>query len=281
MVPVGRKHEFASPKWPLQENIYGHIKRLIWASQHLQKTDSIVEFGCGTGYMLTLPLCLAGYDAKGVDLDEASIEYGKRVFLEAGVSQDRLRNCDLRDLDFPIDVILASEVLEHIHDEDLSYVVDIFKSKLDAEGRLLVTVPNGYGWFELESFLWFKAGLSHLFRLTRLDKAIDGVKTWLFGNNLSAQHPSSLADSPHVQRFTYRSIQAFLRKEGFEVKEIRGSVIFAGPFSDLFFTGIKPLMRLNCWLGDRFPRFAAGFYCLCVPAVGRADDTTRSTEDNS
>jgi 2-polyprenyl-3-methyl-5-hydroxy-6-metoxy-1,4-benzoquinol methylase len=262
-----------SGRWLLPENIYGHVKRLDWANNYLRETDSIVEFGCGTGCMITLPLCQAGYDATGVDLDPVSVEYGKNVFAEEGVSPERIRNCDLKDLEFVPDVVFASEVLEHIPDEQLSGIAQIIKSKLSANGTLLVTVPNGYGWFEMESFLWFKAGLGFLIRVTGISRIVLTVKKWLLGDNLEAAHPSSLADSPHVQRFTYRSIQDFLKGEGFDVTEIRGSVLFAGPFSNLFFTGIKPLMSLNCWLGDKLPRLAAGFYCHCRPATVEAGNT--------
>lgn len=35
-----------------KENIYGHIKRLEWIKEFISKDDLVVEFGCGTGYMI-------------------------------------------------------------------------------------------------------------------------------------------------------------------------------------------------------------------------------------
>ena len=49
------------------ENVYGHRKRLGWLSKHLKPGDRIVEVGCGTGYMITLPLLASGYDITGIE----------------------------------------------------------------------------------------------------------------------------------------------------------------------------------------------------------------------
>jgi len=248
---------------PIRENMYGHSKRLKWIISQLKESDSIVEFGCGTGYMITRPLSVMGYSATGIDLDSASIEYGREIFQLEGLDSDRLLNCDLSDLDLLPDVIIASEVLEHIPDEQLSDILQIIRSKTNPEGSLLVTVPNGYGWFELESFLWFKTGVGFLLSTLGVVRVLNLFKQTLLDRDIEPSYPASVADSPHVQRFTFQSIQALLKREGFEIVSIKGSVLFAGPFSNLFFTGIKPIMNLNCRLGDLFPKISAGFYCHC------------------
>jgi hypothetical protein len=56
-----------------------------------------------------------------------------------------------------------------------------------------------------------------------------------------------------------------LVEHGFEVLSVTGSVMFAGPFSNLFFTGIAPIMKINSLLGQLMPRLAAGFYICCRP----------------
>jgi len=38
------------------ENEYGQAKRLKWIESNTQKQDTIIELGCGTGYMITLPM---------------------------------------------------------------------------------------------------------------------------------------------------------------------------------------------------------------------------------
>ncbi len=45
-----------------RENIYGHRQRLYWLRDHLRTEDRAVEFGCGTGRLITIPLRAWGYD---------------------------------------------------------------------------------------------------------------------------------------------------------------------------------------------------------------------------
>jgi ubiquinone/menaquinone biosynthesis C-methylase UbiE len=45
----------------IKENVYGNAKRLKWILPHIRKDLSIIELGCGTGYMICLPLKKMGY----------------------------------------------------------------------------------------------------------------------------------------------------------------------------------------------------------------------------
>ena len=67
------------------ETIYGHRQRVYWIRSHLRPTDRVVEFGCGTGRLIAMPLLGWGYDVLGVDLDEASIEHGREMLRRAGL----------------------------------------------------------------------------------------------------------------------------------------------------------------------------------------------------
>ncbi len=61
-----------------EENVYGNAKRLKWMLTYIRQDLNIVELGCGTGYMICLPLAKMGYSIQGLDLDEKSIAYGKK-----------------------------------------------------------------------------------------------------------------------------------------------------------------------------------------------------------
>jgi SAM-dependent methyltransferase len=210
--------------------------------------------------MLTLPLRVWGYDVTGVDIDSVSVEYGLEVLDRAGVGENALAVRDLADIEGELDVVIASEVLEHLDDHELLEVLGLIRSKLRPGGRILVTVPNGYGWFEWESFLWFRCGFDRLYHRRRVNMLIWHLRQRRFGDYVDSPYPSTLADSPHKQRFTYRSIHETLARAGFEVREARGSVLIAGPFSNLVLTGWQAGMGLNARLGRRLPRIAAGFY---------------------
>jgi 2-polyprenyl-3-methyl-5-hydroxy-6-metoxy-1,4-benzoquinol methylase len=241
-----------------KENVYGHVNRLTWIMKYLNKDDAIMEFGCGTGYMITYPLRCFGYNIEGFDLDAKSIKYGVRAF--SGNDNLFLHATDIKDVKKKYDVAIASEVFEHMHTDILDPVIDIIRTRLNPRGILLVTVPNGYGWYELESFLWNKLGWGRLLEQLRLISAVEKFKQLFFGEYIDALHPSTLSTSRHVQRFTLHSIQNRLTERGFEIVEAKGAVLFCGPFSNALFTGIKPIMRLNTWLGSKMPRIAAAFY---------------------
>src|SRR5438105_3274409 len=113
-----------------RENIYGHYARLDWLRGHLkQRSDHAVELGCGTGYMITLPLRLRNYDVVGLDLDHESIAYGRQLMREAGITEDAVRCMDIADYPDQITVVIASEVLEHMTDEVLDRVLRAVHTK--------------------------------------------------------------------------------------------------------------------------------------------------------
>ena len=78
-----------------------------------------MEFGCGTGCMVTLPLVLEAFDVVGIDLDQRSIDYGRAVMTSYGADASRIRATDIAEVEGDFDVIIASEVLEHIESGDL------------------------------------------------------------------------------------------------------------------------------------------------------------------
>jgi SAM-dependent methyltransferase len=265
---AARDAELAHGRGPVAlpaETIYGHRGRLEWIRGHLRAEDRVLELGCGTGNLITMPLLGMGYDVVGVDLDEVSIAYGRRMLSDAGLDPSALVAGDVRDLPGEFDVVVASEVLEHLTDEDLDIVLAAVRERLAPGGKLVVTVPNGYGLFELENFLWYRTGLHRLFTLLR-DRAVGRGLRRLKGKVATGwsqpEHPMTLADSPHRQRFTWRSIQKVLARAGFEIVHARGGVQVCGPFTDLLFSGHARVMALNARLGRVSPRSAAGFYLV-------------------
>jgi len=250
----------------IPENMYGHAKRLQWVIDHLRDGQTIVEWGCGTGVMISFPLLKMNYSVYGLDLDGSSIQYGQALLRQEGLDPERLQVSEISQFEVAPDVIIASEVLEHLPDKDLPSALSRLRSKLKRGGTLLITVPNGRGWFEWESFLWHRTGIGPFLVRSRIAGLMSRLKAQMLRRNPEPLYPSTLATSQHCQRFTYSSIQELLRENGFEVIDIRGSVLFAGPFCNLCFTGFKWVMEINGFLGARFPKVASGFYLACRPA---------------
>lgn len=249
-----------------RENIYGHQQRLLWLRDHLRREDRAVEFGCGTGRLITLPLRAWGYDVTGVDLDEESIEHGRGLLREAGLETEALQAVDLKELPGPFDAVIASEILEHLDDDELRDSLGLIRERLVQGGRLLVTTPNGFSLFELENLLWYRTGIDWLYRQTRsrgLGRRLRRLKA-RHADWSEVPEPMTLADSPHKQRFTWRSIHEILVRADFEVVEARGAILVCGPFTDLAFSGLPRVMEANKRLGRKFPRLASDFYIAAV-----------------
>jgi SAM-dependent methyltransferase len=248
----------------LRETVYGSRKRLDWVLRFAEADDRILEVGCGTGYMLCRPLAKLGFQVRGIDLDAASIERGRELLRTEGLDPDILSARPLAEVAERPSVIIASEVLEHLHDDELVRLLGEIRSRLSPGGRLLVTVPNGYGWFELEQLLWWRLGLGTLLFRSGFCHLVEKAKTrWLGAEAIVAGPPSTLSSSPHVQRFTLGSIRRRLEQAGFAVIEARGSVAVSGPFSNLLLAGATPLLEANGRWGERLGSLASGFFLAC------------------
>jgi len=243
------------------ENVYGSRKRLDWVLRYTTRADEILEVGCGTGYMLCRPLAKLGYRVQGIDLDAGSIEHGRELLRAEGLDPGILTVGPLSAVSATPNVIIASEVLEHLHDEELRSFLAEIRARLGPHGTLLVTVPNGYGWFEIEDFFWRRLRIGDLLFRSGFCHLVESTKTRYLGPEaVDPGKPSTLANSPHVQRFTLSSITRLLQNAGFEIIDSRGSVAFSGPFSNLFLAGLQGLLEGNTRWGDRLGRLASGYF---------------------
>jgi SAM-dependent methyltransferase len=201
---------------------------------------------------------------RGIDLDEKSIEHGQALLRAEGLDPGILAAHRLRAIPDRPSVIIASEVFEHLHDEELDELLSEIRGRFAPGSRLLVTVPNGYGWFEMEQFLWWRLGIGSLLFRSGFCHLVEKAKTHRLGPAaIEAGPPSTLSNSPHVQRFTLASIHRRVERAGFEVTDARGSVALSGPFSNLLFAGVERVLEANGRWGGRLGRLAAGFFLAC------------------
>ncbi len=238
------------------EDTYSHGKRLHFIKEaienYCQKNNQrkeeikILDIGCGTDIGTTFPLASLGYSIIGVDIDKDSIHYAKTENIYSNASFENGFLDKMPHLS-SFDVIVCSEVLEHV--TDTTTFLLLLKSRLKSDGIIILTVPNGYGWFEFEKFIYEKLELRALFKF--LNTIIHVRK--IINSNKSLPPTTLNKKDKHLQRFTYKRLKSFFKKADLNIiRESRGGV-FGGQISEILFGRFALLLKFNNWLGTKLP----------------------------
>jgi 2-polyprenyl-3-methyl-5-hydroxy-6-metoxy-1,4-benzoquinol methylase len=245
-VSVDFTSETDAPPPYLKENPWGYGKRLRFVDGSMQQEFAgikrcqlrILDIGCGNGSQLAVPLANAGYQVTAVDPHELSIRRGRRlgptVKFVHGVADD------LPESKF--DCVIISEVLEHLDaPEDLLRVA---LPHLGESGLLIVTVPNGYGEFELDR---------RLYQTLHVDKLFAWLSSVLKRDKSRIGLAGSDEVSPHIQRFTVSRLCEIFRRNNLLLIEARGTSLVSGPFMVHLFGRSETLIHLNATIADHLP----------------------------
>jgi len=237
-----------------EDDSFGALKRLQFIIDVLLERYGqlnglrILDIGCGTGELVSIPLGKMGALVCGVDIDEKSIEHAKR-------------NCCLPNVSFFVgtvegmpnssyDVCIASEVLEHVPNP-LELLVQA-KAKIDSHGVIIITVPNGLGSFEVEHRLW---GLASKILKVHAKPARR--------SRVPRDTLNPLATSPHIHFFTYHRFLDLLERAGLQVVRFRGRTFLGGPVSSLLIQK-RSLVLINDKLGTKLPPAMVSGWMFCV-----------------
>ncbi len=141
------KYERTVDKKKLQF-IYDGIHEYVNRSGKRPEQLRILEVGCGDG-SISLPLSTLGASITAFDIDPTLVEGLRKEMDRANIRNISVfcQNAYEFRSDIRFDIVVASEVLEHVDFPDK--LVRIFKEHLMENGSLIVTVPNGYGPWEL------------------------------------------------------------------------------------------------------------------------------------
>ncbi|HYV86545.1 MAG TPA: class I SAM-dependent methyltransferase [Patescibacteria group bacterium] len=277
----------------IRENVYGHRKRLEFIAARLREHQAavaaerplrVLDIGCGTGVMITRPLALRGHDMTGLDLDPVSIRQAGRLNVAPALPNLTyvVGRLEEQGWDGRFDAVVASEVLEHLPDPDT--LVAALRRCLKPEGILLMTVPNGYGPFEIDSHLWEAA--HRIPGFWRLESGWIKMKAALLalGGHAAAakaaaeeeDRPESMAtlneNSPHCQRFTRGRVVRLMERHGLRVVAWGKSAVWSGPFAHTLLRDFGAAIRLNCSLADRLPAWMTSGLYFCFARVPTAED---------
>lgn len=211
----------------------------------------VLDVGCGNG-VISIQLGKLGFNVTGIDVSEKTIENARKNNIYPNV-RFRVQSAEeLKATGEQFDVIICSEVLEHLHNP--SALLEVLHSSLKPDGILIVTVPNGQGPRETlvtkpilkmredNGFLW---------------KTVSKLKKKLGYTGTTVQ--SSADNLDHVQFFTRDKLTGLAAKNKFRIVRF-GKANFIEdvfPFS-IFTKRIKFLQRLDCKVAEVLPYSCTG-----------------------
>jgi 2-polyprenyl-3-methyl-5-hydroxy-6-metoxy-1,4-benzoquinol methylase len=110
----------------------------------------ILDVGCDWGYAC-MAMARAGAEARGIDIDKNSVEFGLRLAAANGI-EVHLQYAHARALPFPdahFDAVVAIETIEHVQVADRPRVFAEMNRVLKPNGVVVLSTPNPRGLSEL------------------------------------------------------------------------------------------------------------------------------------
>lgn len=237
-----------------RENLWGYAKRLrfvrgVIADAFPERKASelrVLDVGCGNGSELALPLMRDGFQVVGVDLDERSIEHARSLMKGALNARFVCGRVEELARERAFDIVILSEVLEHTTEPRELLAASI--PHLAEEGVMIVTVPNGYGEFEMDSWM---------FRALRLQRVVDALAR----NKVEVVGATDNQESGHVQFFTQRRLKSLFAECGLKVFRESGGSLLCGPVAGHVLGRSENFIRWNARVTDRLPLlFSSSWY---------------------
>lgn len=280
----------------MRENVYGHQKRLRFLLERIENLREawglmpeqvrVLDVGCGTGVMITRPLAEQGYQVTGLDIDKESIVLARDLHSAASLPNLRFveGSIEMQPWVKVFHAVICSEVLEH--QPNPSALIRSMRKCITDSGLLLITVPNGYGLFELDSFLWHQLNRIRGFSRVALAAEIRLKQFFLrlIGSQLdlavreyenSPERRATLNErQPHCQFFTWTRLCNLVSQSGFSLIASANSSFWAGPLANYVLREFNTLIRINTRVADFLPRCAASGWYLCFtpsPSPERTD----------
>ena len=253
-----------APQQTELENLWGYRKRLHFVRRAVaescpdRQTNSlhVLDVGCGNGSQLALPLVKDGFNFTGIDTDSASIEHARR--LAAYDTNARFLCARIEDISDTevFDVVILSEVLEHVIEPLILLKAGL--RHLGANGVMIVTVPNGYGEFEIDSWL---------FRTLRLQRVVDALAS----RSKEVVGSTDNQENGHVQFFTRTQLYGMFDECGLKIFRVGVSSLISGPIAGHIFGRSAKFIEWNVRTADKLPPiFSSGwFFALRHSKIGQ------------
>jgi 2-polyprenyl-3-methyl-5-hydroxy-6-metoxy-1,4-benzoquinol methylase len=184
-----------------------------------------------------------------VDPHQPSIEHGRKLTPAIDFHHGVVSDLALRKFD----CVIISEVLEHLEAPDV--LLDMALPYLAESGILIITVPNGYGEFELDR---------RTYRALQADKLV----AWLWSVFKCDEYTEIVAasddESPHIQRFTVSRLREMFARNNLTLIDSRGTSLASGPFILHLLGRFAVFIRLNAAIADYLPLSLVSGWMFCL-----------------
>jgi 2-polyprenyl-3-methyl-5-hydroxy-6-metoxy-1,4-benzoquinol methylase len=201
-------------------------KRFGFIHRHLRQAGAqrIVELGCGPGRILRT---LEDFpDVIGVDTSAEDVSRCRAMGLNARVASA----LEFRD-GAPYDAVIASEIIEHVLRPD--QLLANAAANLAPGGLLVLTTPNGFGFYELRSRHLNPA--AYLIRWNAVRRLL-GRPAYVKGSGWD-----------HCQWFTLRRLLRLAADAGFHLLEHENSDFISGGARDVALASKLPAWAASGW----------------------------------
>ncbi len=254
----------------------------------------VLDIGCGTGELVTLPLyhrlnAFQQVTIQGIDIDQASIARAAETASAFSLERISFDCLPLQEVAGEFDVVICSEVLEHLSDP-LTFV-QLLSQRVAAHGRLVLTAPNGYGYGEIERRIFYRgyelaqrmplAVKKWLLRGYRMSREWLKARLLMPSGSASPLAPPimetlNFQDNIHVQRFLLPRLTRLLRKANLDVEQVCNVQCLGGVVGTI----LERKLVLDRWL-DRMPAtLVADWMFVCRMQERRADTSDERVGNN-
>ncbi len=225
------------------EDCYATKKKIDFFRQEIEgkskekKKIKILDYGCGNANDCGKYLFNYKFEYFGFDIHKPSIKFAKKEFNVKNVSFSSSIN------DRKFDIIIISEVLEHLSDPT-KILLDL-KKKLKRDGFILGSIPNGYGLTEIEKYIIHKF---YIYRFAKWIYSFFGRK-----KKKTIKIPFNY-ESGHIQFFSLRSFKKVLKNSGLRLENIINGTVMGADLSGSTFLKFNFMKKINTRIADFIPK---------------------------